>query len=160
MFDDDCGRVIRYILCASGALWIVSSYGSQIAVARGMGHQNQQQQQYTPTVPPPTPDDALVTSPTPPPKDAKLITKVGWCEVQVFGHSFSDAGLVAASLPMAHMHMLQRLEQVSRKVQFEPGKSGIQLMDDVDALVQFVYANKKAAASKAVPAQAAPTQKQ
>jgi hypothetical protein len=40
------------------------------------------------------------------------------------------------------MHLPKRLEQLSRKLQFEPSKSGIQLMDSVDALVKFVDANK------------------
>jgi hypothetical protein len=109
---------------------------------RGGGGRNQQQQTPEPKPTPPPPDDPLVHESTPPPPDAKLITKVGWCEILVFGHTFSDAGLADASLPMVHMHLPKRLEQLSRKLQFQPEKSGIQLMDSVDALVKFVYAHK------------------
>jgi hypothetical protein len=109
---------------------------------RGGGGRNQQPQTPEPKPTPPSPDDPLVHESTPPPPEAKLITKVGWCEVLVFGHTFSDAGLADASLPLVHMHLAQRLEQLSRKLQFQPGKSGIQLMDSVDALVKFVDAHK------------------
>jgi hypothetical protein len=33
---------------------------------------------------------------------------------------------------MGHMHLSQRLEQLNRQLQFEPGKSGLKLMDDID----------------------------
>ncbi len=91
---------------------------------------------------PPTPDDPSVHDPTAPPATAKITTKVGWCEVVVFGHTFTDAGLTEASLPLTHMHLPKRLEQLSRKLHFEPEKSGIQLMDSVDALVKFVDTHK------------------
>jgi hypothetical protein len=111
-------------------------------------HQNNSNQQQKPEPTPTLPaDDPSVNEAGPPPADANLMTKLGWCEVQVYGHTFSDAGLEAASLPLLHMHLPKRLEQISRKIQFEPKKSGLQLMDDVDGLVKFVYANKKAAAS-------------
>jgi hypothetical protein len=89
-----------------------------------------------------TPDDPLVHEPTSPPANAKLTTKVGWCEVIVFGHTFTDVGLSDASLPLSHMHLPKRLEQLSRKLHFEPEKSGIQLMDSVDTLVKFVNVHK------------------
>lgn len=88
-------------------------------------------------------DDPLVHATAPPPPGAKEITKVGWCEVQVFGHTFSDRGLYDACLPMHSMHIAERLEQLSRKLNFEPEKSGLQLMDDVDALVAYVSARMK-----------------
>ena len=123
---------------------------------RGGGNSNQQQQPPEPKPTPPPADDPLVHESTPPPAEAKLTTKVGWCEVLVFGHTFSDAGLADASLPAVHMHLPKRLEQLSRKLQFQPQKSGIQLMDSVDALVKFVDAHKDTLAAARPSRQPAP----
>ena len=148
MNDNRCRllRALRF-LCALTALVSLLNSGTQTASGRGGGgnRQNQQQQQPAPPTPP-TPDDPLVKESAPPPAEAKMIVKVGWCEVQVFGHTFRQAGLTEASLPAKHIHLSQRLEQLSHKLQFESGKSGIQLMDDVDALVKYVSANKNSAA--------------
>jgi hypothetical protein len=142
MFFD--GRLRPKILCALGALLVVFSTGIQAARARGM-HQNNNQQQQKPEPAPALPaDDPSVSEAAPPPADASLMTKLGWCEVQVYGHTFSDAGLEAASLPLLHMHLTKRLEQINQKLQFEPKKSGLQLMDDVDGLIKCVSASKKA----------------
>src|ERR1700679_2016195 len=93
----------RWILCAFGALFVIFS-AVQTAAARGMGQHNQQQQ--NPEPPPPLPpDDPSVHEAAPPAADANLMTKLGWCEVQVYGHTFSDAGLQGASLPLLHMHL-------------------------------------------------------
>jgi hypothetical protein len=88
------------------------------------------------------PDDPMVNEAEPPPPSAKLITKVGWCEVQVFGHTFSFSGLREASLPVSYMHLTDRLEQLNSKLKYAPGKSGIQLMDKIDTLVKYIYAHK------------------
>ena len=101
------------------------------------------------------PDNPLVRASTPPPPEAKLITKVEWCEVQVFGHTFSNASLAGAS---RHIHLPERLEQLSRKLHFEPEKSGIQLMDNVDELLKFVYASRNGVASPSPSSQAPVTE--
>ncbi|MDR3616008.1 MAG: hypothetical protein P4L53_20795 [Candidatus Obscuribacterales bacterium] len=95
-------------------------------------------------------DDPMVNSATPPPTGTKLITKVGWCEVQVFGHTFTDAGLTAASLPATHMHLSDRLQQLNQKLKFSPTKKGLGLMDNIDELVTFISKRppSEAAASK------------
>jgi hypothetical protein len=135
------GAISVLVYCTNVATAQFGGFGG--GGGRGGGGRNQQQQQTpAPKPTPPSPDDPLVHESTPPPPDAKLITKVGWCEVLVFGHTFSDAGLAEASLPMVHMHLAKRLEQLSRKLQFQPEKSGIQLMDSVDALIKFVDAHK------------------
>jgi len=139
-------QTIRGILCALGALLVLFSAGIQTAAARGMMNQNKNQEEQKPEAAPTLPaDDPLVNEPDPPPADANLKTKLGWCEVQVYGHTFSDAGLQAANLPLLHMHLAKRLEQINQKVQFEPNKSGVQLMDDADGLVKCVSTKKKAA---------------
>jgi hypothetical protein len=100
-------------------------------------------------------DDPAVQAATPPTPDAKLMTKVGWCEVQVFGHSFSDAGLTAASLPATHMHLSDRLQQLNQKLNFKPGMKGIKLMDNVDELVTFARDNAKKPSKEVVAPKAA-----
>ncbi|MGH9550948.1 MAG: hypothetical protein ACRD3W_16320, partial [Terriglobales bacterium] len=65
---------------------------------------------------------------TPPPPSAKLITKVGWCEVQTFGHDFSK------------MHLAERLDQLNGELNFDPRQKGADLMDDIDKLVSTVQA--------------------
>jgi hypothetical protein len=49
------------------------------------------------------------------------------------------------------MHLSARLEQLNNKLDFAPGKTGVQLMDSVDDLVKFAYANKNSSASKGAP---------
>jgi len=141
---------MRWSLCAIGAVSVIFSSSIQTASCFRLGgggrQANSQQQKKPDTSSSLTPDDPLVNASTPPPPEAKMLTKVGWCEVQVLGHTCSEFGLVSASLPWAQMHLSERLKQLSRKLNFEPEKSGIQLMDDVDALVKYVSANKKDAA--------------
>jgi len=153
-----CARVnkpsIYFLTVTIGLIYSSAIANAQFGGFGGRGggrhnqNQQQQQQQKPDTKPEPAApsDDPLVHESTPPPTEAKLITKVGWCEVQVFGHTFSVQGLVDASLPVQHMHLPARLDQLNHKLNFEPKKSGIQLMDDIDALVRFVFANKHSAA--------------
>jgi len=89
-------------------------------------------------------EDPLVYDSAPPPPDAKLLTKVGWCEVQLFGHTFPD------------MHLPERLEQLNRQLNFSQGKSGIGLMDDLSALIKAVQAQGQAARSIGSRSQPAP----
>ena len=78
----------------------------------------QQQQQPDPPAPA-HPEDPAVYQPTHLILAPKLITKVGWCEVKVFGHTFPN------------MHLPERLGQLNHELKLEPGKSDIQLMDDI-----------------------------
>lgn len=75
-------------------------------------------------------EDPLVNAPTPPPAGTKLITQVGWCEVQVFGHT------------SANLHLAARLEQLNSELGFDTKKTGFALMDDVPAIVKMVQARK------------------
>ncbi len=80
-------------------------------------------------------DEQVVHADTPPPPQARLITKVAWCEEQVFGHTFPQ------------MHLTARLEQLNRELNFAPGKSSVDLMDDVAALMKSVQTRKQAGRS-------------
>lgn len=75
-------------------------------------------------------EEPSIHASAPPPPDAKLLTKVGWCEVQVFGHTFST------------LHLPQRLQQLNKELSFEPGKTDMQLMDDVPVMIKAVIASK------------------
>ena len=59
-----------------------------------------------------------------------MITQVGWCEVQMFGHTFPD------------MHLEERLGQLNSMLNFSPGTPDIKLMDDMGALIKSVQAHK------------------
>ena len=76
-------------------------------------------------------DDPAVFAQEPPPPEARMITKVGWCEQQVFGHTFGN------------MHLTERLEQLNGELQFERGKSGSELMDRMASLIKTVRARKQ-----------------
>lgn len=78
-------------------------------------------------------DDPLVHAATPPPAGTKMITQVGWCEVQVFGHTF------------ANLHLAKRLEQLNSELKFDTKKTGFELMDDVPTIVKMVQARKPGA---------------
>ncbi|MBS1993843.1 MAG: hypothetical protein JSS83_25175 [Cyanobacteria bacterium SZAS LIN-3] len=79
------------------------------------------------------PDDPAVSGAEPPPVGAKMQTQVGWCEVQLFGHTFPA------------MHLPDRLKQINTELNYAPGKSPIALMDDVGGLIKAVQAKKKGA---------------
>lgn len=97
----------------------------------GMRRQQSPQQQ-EPEKPAPKPEDPAVYAPAPPDASARLIIKVGWCEVKVFGHTF------------ANMHLPERLGQLNHELNFEPGKSNIQLMDDIGLMIKTVQTRKPA----------------
>ncbi len=59
-----------------------------------------------------------------PPATAKLLTKVGWCEMQIWKRTF----------PL--MHLPQRLAQLNGEINFAPGKTGISLMDCSAAMIE------------------------
>jgi Tfp pilus assembly protein PilP len=71
-------------------------------------------------------EDPAVFAQQPPPAQARMITKVGWCEAQVFGTTFSN------------MHLTKRLRQLSDQLHLDTKKSDFQLMDDVDVMVKTV----------------------
>lgn len=78
-------------------------------------------------------EDPLVHAATPPPAGTKMITQVGWCEVQVFGRTF------------ANLHLAKRLEQLNSELKFDTKKTGFELMDDVPTIVKMVQARKPGA---------------
>jgi len=85
---------------------------------------------------PPVPvnkDDPAVYQINPPDPNSKLLVKVGWCEMRVFGHTFSN------------LHLPERLGQLNKELQFEPGKSNIQLMDDIGLMIKAVQRRKLSA---------------
>jgi hypothetical protein len=75
-------------------------------------------------------DPAIIDS-SPPAPNARLITKIGWCEMQVFNHTSPT------------MHLEQRLAQLNEEINFAPGKSNIELMDHVGDLMKKVVALKQ-----------------
>jgi hypothetical protein len=77
------------------------------------------------------PEDPIVTAATPPPADAKLISKVGWCEMQVFGKTSPQ------------LHLGARLAQLNQQLNFAPGKSDLALMDHIGDLMKAVIAQKQ-----------------
>jgi hypothetical protein len=95
------------------------------------------------------PEDPSVNDAVPPPAEAKLLTKVGWCEVQTFGHTFPG------------LHLPARLQQLNKELNYAPNKTALELMDDVGGLIKSVQARKKtgsAATSASPPSQAGATQ--
>lgn len=89
-------------------------------------------------------EDPLVHALTPPPPGTKLITQVGWCEVQVFGKTFLN------------LHLAKRLEQLNSELKFDAKKTGFDLMDDVPTIVKMVQARKPAVPPTAPAVVAAP----
>jgi hypothetical protein len=109
-------------------------YGSGMGM--GMGRQRSgQQRSAEPEASAPAPEDPRVFSATPPPAAARLLVKVGWCEVHVFGNTFPN------------MHLEERLQQLNETLTFAPGKSSLELMDDVGNMIKAVQARNHAPAS-------------
>jgi hypothetical protein len=94
----------------------------------GRGRQAMQQQQEQEPAAPVRQEDPAIYEATPPDPSARLLVKVGWCEVKVFGHPFPD------------MHLPQRLGQLNNELHLETGKSNVQLMDDIGLMIKTVQA--------------------
>jgi hypothetical protein len=88
--------------------------------------QQQQQQQQPPQKTIPKPEDPAVFATDPPPPNSRMSTQVRWCEVQVFGKTFPDK------------HLPDRLGQLNRELQYKPGKTDMELMDDMNGLMKAV----------------------
>src|SRR5205085_6506681 len=80
-------------------------------------------------------EDPMVRATNPPPTSARLATRVGWCEMHVFGKT------------SANLHLAERLTQLNRELNFEPGKGAMELMDHIDGLVKSAQAYKAPAAA-------------
>lgn len=104
--------------------------GSGMGMGRSRRQAAQQQQEPEPPVVKHQEDPAVYQA-APPDPNARLITKVGWCEVKVFGHTFPN------------MHLPERLGQLNHELKLEPGKSDIQLMDDIGVMIKAVQSRKQ-----------------
>lgn len=87
--------------------------------------------QYTEHKEPEPQDDPAIHAYLPPPHEAKLIIKVGWCEFHLFGQTYPK------------LHLPDRLDQLNRALSLRPLKSGVDLMDDVNAMLAKVQAKKQ-----------------
>lgn len=68
----------------------------------------------------------------PPPAGTRMITRVAWCEVQAFGHTFPT------------MHLTRRLRQLGNALVPKTEKdSDLQLMDDLDQIQSAIMARKQ-----------------
>lgn len=99
----------------------------------GRRRQMMQQQQQAPRQPeaPVRQDDPAVNDRNPPPDSARFITKVGWCEVWTFGHTFPT------------MHLSARLRQLNDEMRVDKSNNAMALMDDINPLIKAVAARIK-----------------
>ena len=116
-------------MLGGGAMPFMSGAGMGQGPGRNRRQAARQQDEPTPK-PAAPPQDPAVSAADPPPSTAKMITKVAWCEMQVFGHTSPD------------MHLTQRLEQLNQQLNYAPGQSGDKLMDDLAPLMKAVIAQK------------------
>lgn len=76
-------------------------------------------------------EDPAVYQKTPPPAGSRMITQVGWCEVQTFGHTCPQ------------MHLTQRLRALNDAVLPKSARmTDMQLMDDLNPIMNAVIARK------------------
>ena len=75
-------------------------------------------------------DQAIIEAATPPAPGVRLATKVAWCEHKVFGQVAYDK------------HLTDRLSLLNNALKFDPGKKGLDLMDDIDKLINARICSK------------------
>jgi hypothetical protein len=68
---------------------------------------------------------------TPPTAEERTLSRVAWCEQQIFGHSFPE------------MHLLARLHQLNAELFPKDKEKDIQLMDRIDVIVREVVLRKQ-----------------
>jgi hypothetical protein len=73
--------------------------------------------------------DAQKTAP--PTKEERTLSRIAWCEQQVFGHAYPE------------MHLLKRLHQLNHELNPTENVPDIQLMDQIDAIVKEVVLRKQ-----------------
>ncbi|CAN5508380.1 hypothetical protein BH11CYA1_BH11CYA1_14350 [soil metagenome] len=75
-------------------------------------------------------DLAIIDAVTPPAPSVRLATKVGWCEQRVFGQVSYEK------------HLTDRLSLLNDALKYDPGKKGLDLMDDIDKLIKAALSSK------------------
>jgi hypothetical protein len=68
---------------------------------------------------------------TPPTKDERTLSRIAWCEQQIFGHAFPE------------MHLLKRLHNLNHELFPDEKVADIQLMDRIDTIVKEVVLRKQ-----------------
>ncbi len=81
-------------------------------------------------------DQAIIEAATPPAPAVRLATKVAWCEHKVFGQVAYDK------------HLTDRLNLLNDALKFDPGKKGLDLMDDSDKLIKAAAALDQSSGAK------------
>jgi hypothetical protein len=81
-------------------------------------------------------DQAIIEAATPPAPAVRLATKVAWCEHKVFGQVAYDK------------HLTDRLNLLNGALKFDPGKKGLDLMDDIDKLIKAAAAIDQSSGAK------------
>lgn len=81
-------------------------------------------------------DQAIIEAATPPAPGVRLATKVAWCEHKVFGQVAYDK------------HLTDRLNLLNNALKFDPGKKGLDLMDDIDKLIKAAAAIDQGSGAK------------
>lgn len=66
----------------------------------------------------------------PPTKDERTLSRIAWCEQQIFGHAYPE------------MHLLKRLHQLNHELFPQDKEPDIQLMDHIDSIVKEVVLRK------------------
>ncbi len=74
-------------------------------------------------------EDAQKT--TPPTKEERTLSRIAWCEQQVFGHAYPE------------MHLLKRLHQLNHELFPNDQEKDIELMDRIDTIVKEVVLRKQ-----------------
>lgn len=76
-------------------------------------------------------DDPAIYQKNPPPASARMLTRVAWCEMQIFGHANTQ------------FHLTKRLRDLNDAVlPNSPKQSDMQLMDDLGKITDAVIARK------------------
>lgn len=81
-------------------------------------------------------DQAIIEAATPPAPGVRLATKVAWCEHKVFGQVAYDK------------HLTDRLNLLNGALKFDPGKKGLDLMDDIDKMIKATAAIDQSSGAK------------
>ena len=66
-----------------------------------------------------------------PTKDERTLSRIAWCEQQIFGHAFPE------------MHLLKRLHNLNQELFPQDKEQDIQLMDHIDTIVKEVVLRKQ-----------------
>lgn len=124
--SDQSNKSLKWVEDYRPAPRIVEPMQSILGGLLGIPMHEEPEQQAAAPAPAAPPQDPAIFQESPPDSHARMLTRVGWCEQHLFGHTFPN------------LHLTERLHQLNTELFPTDREPDIKLMDRVDVIVKEV----------------------